>query len=122
MRPKSPPSTSHRSAPTDVPPPVRLSNLIFAGLLRFFGPGITAFAKEFGLGESLKLKDMRAALYPVWRCDVLLEGKVRNEYSKEKRETRGVVGVEGGYVPGQLRLELRVPLRPGPLSRADGVG
>ncbi len=80
---------------------VKLSNLIYAGFLRVFGPGVTLFAKEIGIGEDLKLKDMKAALYPVWKCDIILEGKVMNEYSKDKVETKGVVGIQGGYVPGE---------------------
>lgn len=80
---------------------MRLSNMIYAAALRFLGPGISTFAKELGVGEDVKLKDMRAALYPVWRCDVLLEGKVMNGFSREKVESKGVLGVQGGYVPGQ---------------------
>lgn len=79
---------------------VKFSNMIYAALLRFLGPGVTYFAKELGMGEEVKLKDMRAALYPIWRCDVLIEGKVMNVFSKEKVESKGVVGVHGGYVPG----------------------
>jgi len=108
-------STSQRSSPpvrpptlltrlTEVRPIVNMSNVIFAGLLRVFGPGISFLAKEFGLGEDLKLKDMQAALYPIWRCDVLIEGKVVNEYSREKVDTKGTVAIEGGYVPGQSPL------------------
>ena len=75
--------------------------MIYATALRLFGPGISAIAKEFGLGEQVKLNDIRAVLYPTWRCDVLLQGKVMNEYSRERVESTGFIGVEGGYVPGK---------------------
>lgn len=78
----------------------KIGNLFYAGLLKFFGPSVAPFAQEFGLGESVKMRDIKAIYWPVWRVDALLEGKVKSEASGKERN--GWVSVEEGYVPGEL--------------------
>lgn len=77
----------------------QLSNIIYAGLLRLFGPGISGIAKEFGFGETLTMKGMKAVLYPIWRVDAIFEGAVESE--KKRKEKDAYLAVEEGYVPGQ---------------------
>jgi hypothetical protein len=74
-------------------------NLIYAGLLKIFGPGIAPIAREFGLGESLKMGEVKACYWPVWRCDAIAEGKV--EVRGSGKEGKGWLGVREGYVPGE---------------------
>lgn len=77
----------------------RAGNLFYSALLKFFGPGIMPFAKEFGLGESLVMRDMKAVYWPVWRVDAILEGKVRADNGGGKEGAAALV-VEEGYIPG----------------------
>jgi hypothetical protein len=77
----------------------QLSNIIYAGLLRIFGPGISSYAQEFGLGESVTMKGMKAVLYPIWRIDAIFEGGVESE--KTRKEKEAYLAVEEGYVPGK---------------------
>jgi hypothetical protein len=77
----------------------RAGNLFYSALLKFFGPFIMPYAKEFGLGESLVMRDMKAVYWPVWRVDAILEGKVRGENGSGKEGDAALV-VEEGYVPG----------------------
>ena len=77
----------------------RAGNLFYSALLKFFGPGIAPYAKEFGLGESLKMRDMKAVYWPVWRVDAILEGKVKSESGAGKEGDAALV-LEEGYVPG----------------------
>lgn len=79
-----------------------ISNLAYAFLLRIFGPSVTSLVREFGVGENVKLKDMKAALYPIWRVDLMMEGKV--EQARNRRTSSGWIGIKEGYVPGQLLL------------------
>ncbi|KAK4689355.1 hypothetical protein P7C73_g748, partial [Tremellales sp. Uapishka_1] len=75
-----------------------MSNLIFAFLLRFFGPSITPLAREFGMGESLQMRDMKAVLYPIWRVDAILDGEAGK--ISGGREAKGWIAIREGYVPG----------------------
>ena len=77
----------------------RAGNLFYSALLKFFGPGIMPYAKEFGLGESLVMRDMKAVYWPVWRVDAILEGRVRAENGSGKEGAAALV-VEEGYIPG----------------------
>lgn len=74
--------------------------MIYAALIRFFGIP-DSLAETLGLGNDVKLTDMRAALYPVWRCDAILEGKVMSEYSRERVESDGCIMASQAYVPGE---------------------
>jgi hypothetical protein len=76
----------------------KMSNLLYAALLKLFGPGIAGLAKEFGLGDSVVLRDMKACLWPVWRVDGIFEGRVEGKGGKKGK---GWVGVKEGYVPGE---------------------
>lgn len=64
-----------------------------------FGSGVSAFAREFGLGETLTMKGMKAVLYPIWRIDGIFEGRVESE--KSRKEKDAYLAVEEGYVPGE---------------------
>ena len=67
-----------------------------------------SLANTLGLGEDLKLMEIKAALYPIWRIDAALEGKFTDEGSRDKVEARGIVGVPGGFLPGEAaRTDLR---------------
>ncbi|RSH91720.1 hypothetical protein EHS25_009089 [Saitozyma podzolica] len=95
-------------------------NLIYAGLLKIFGPGIAPIAREFGLGESLKMGEVKACYWPVWRCDAIAEGKV--EVRGSGKEGKGWLGVREGYVPGNAfaplsYLSYAVPPLPDDLPR-----
>lgn len=72
---------------------------MYAGLLRVFGTGVSSFAREFGLGETLTMKGMKAVLYPIWRIDGIFEGPVESE--KNRKEKDAYLAIEEGYVPGQ---------------------
>lgn len=76
----------------------QLSNIVYAGLLRLFGPGVSSYAREFGFGETVTLKGMKAVLYPIWRIDAILEGGVESERTRKEKEA--FLAVEEGYVPG----------------------
>jgi len=80
----------------------QLSNIIYAGLLRLFGPGISSYAQEFGLGESVTMKGMKAVLYPIWRIDAIFEGGVESEKSRKEKEA--FLAVEEAYIPGKSGL------------------
>ncbi|WVW86024.1 hypothetical protein I302_108062 [Kwoniella bestiolae CBS 10118] len=77
-----------------------LPNMILAGLLRLFGPSITPLANEFGLGSNLKMKDMKAVLYPIWRVDSILQGIVKLEGTNQRFEPKMWISTREGYVPG----------------------
>ncbi|WVQ73017.1 hypothetical protein IAR50_002580 [Cryptococcus sp. DSM 104548] len=82
-----------------------IPNIVYAFFLRFFGPSVTPLAREFGFGEKLQLKDMKAALYPVWRVDGVAEGKVeivRGEGQGQlgPQNPTMTLSVKEGYVPG----------------------
>ncbi|WWC71888.1 uncharacterized protein I206_105847 [Kwoniella pini CBS 10737] len=77
-----------------------IPNMILAGLLRLFGPSITPLANEFGLGTNLKMKDMKAVLYPIWRVDSIAEGDVKLEGTKQRVEPKMWISTREGYVPG----------------------
>lgn len=77
----------------------QISNIIYAGLLRLFGPGVSSFAREFGLGETVTMKGMKAVLYPIWRIDAIFEGDVESE--RTRREKEAFLAIEEGYVPGE---------------------
>jgi hypothetical protein len=69
-----------------------------AGILRLFGTDAAeAACREIGLGESLVLRDMRPAYYPIWRVDVIAEGPV----SSKGEESSGWMAVREGYLPGE---------------------
>ncbi|KAK6909469.1 hypothetical protein I203_103488 [Kwoniella mangroviensis CBS 8507] len=77
-----------------------LPNMILAGLLRLFGPSITPLANEFGLGSNLKMKDMKAVLYPIWRVDSILQASVKLEGTDQRVEPKMWISTREGYVPG----------------------
>jgi hypothetical protein len=77
----------------------QISNIIYAGLLRLFGPGISSYAREFGLGENVTMKGMKAVLYPIWRIDAIFEGGVESE--RTRREKDAFLAIEEAYVPGK---------------------
>ncbi|KAL1409969.1 hypothetical protein Q8F55_003968 [Vanrija albida] len=73
-------------------------NVMWAGALRFFGSGIEPWGKEFGFGESLIFKDMKAAYWPVWRVDLMAEGSV--EKISGSQEAKSWLQIREGYIPG----------------------
>ncbi|ODO10257.1 hypothetical protein I350_02486 [Cryptococcus amylolentus CBS 6273] len=82
-----------------------IPNIVYAFFLRFFGPSVTPIAREFGFGEKLELKDMKAALYPVWRVDGVAEGKVDIVHGEGQNQLKSPsptlsMSVTEGYVPG----------------------
>jgi hypothetical protein len=81
-----------------------MSNIVYSLLLRVFGQSIAPLAREFGLGETLQLRDMKAVLYPVWRVDAVFDGDVAK--TKGGREAKGWVAVREGYVPGMSKARL----------------
>jgi hypothetical protein len=76
--------------------------------LRLFGPGISSYAQEFGLGESVTMKGMKAVLYPIWRIDAIFEGGVESE--KTRKEKEAFLAVEEGYVPGKFKYHYNCPM------------
>lgn len=74
-------------------------NVLWAGALRLFGSGIAPIGKEFGLGESVTFKDMKAAYWPVWRVDLMAEGTVEKNYGVE--DSKAWLSVREGYIPGE---------------------
>ncbi|OCF32211.1 hypothetical protein I316_06125 [Kwoniella heveanensis BCC8398] len=77
-----------------------LPSMILAGALRLFGPSVIPFAKEFGVGSNVRMKDMKAVLYPIWRVDSIIEGKVKLQGSSSRVEPSIWVSTREGYVPG----------------------
>lgn len=71
-----------------------------AGILRIAGSVAEPLCREFGLGESLVLRDMRPVYYPIWRVDVIAEGPVR---AKGGEESTGWMAVREGYLPGEYK-------------------
>lgn len=57
-----------------------------------FGSAVETIGKELGLGQSLHMRSMKAAYYPVWRVDAIAEN------GPEGRD--GWLAVREGYVPG----------------------
>lgn len=78
------------------------SNLFLAALLKLFGPGVGAIAKQFGLGDSVEMRNMKAVYWPVWRVDALLEGSVESK-GKEGPGLKAYMAVQEAYIPGELR-------------------
>lgn len=58
-------------------------------------------AEALGLGKTLRLADMKAVYYPVWRCDVFLEGKAWAKGRKDETAMDSSLGVKEFYVPGE---------------------
>ncbi|WVO12489.1 hypothetical protein L204_100089 [Cryptococcus depauperatus] len=77
-------------------------NMVYAFLLRLFGPSVTSLAREFGFGSKLELKgQMKAALYPIWRVDSMIEGKLKLANAKDTRlEPNLWICCKEAYVPG----------------------
>ncbi len=82
----------------------RWYHILYAGLLRIFGEGIAPLAREFGMGEKFHMKDMKAAYYPVWRVDVVLDGVLVS--SKDSISSKAWIAIKEGYVPGQFFFDL----------------
>jgi len=57
-------------------------------------------AEALGLGKTLRLSDMKAVYYPVWRCDVFLEGKAWTKGRKSETTMSSSLGIKEFYVPG----------------------
>ena len=55
--------------------------------------------RELGLGESLVLRDMKPAYYPIWRVDAIAEGSVSP--AQGGQEGHGWLAVREGYLPGE---------------------
>jgi hypothetical protein len=79
---------------------VRPSNILYALGRRLFGDFATEVINWLGIKTDLKMIDMKAIYWPIWVCDVVLEGKVKNKYSQDKVEASAWVGIEEMYVPG----------------------
>ncbi|WVR00360.1 hypothetical protein IAU59_007503 [Kwoniella sp. CBS 9459] len=78
-----------------------LPNMLLAGALRLFGSSVLPFANELGVGSNVKMKDMKAVLYPIWRVDSVFEGKVKLQGSNNSRVEPSIwVSTREGYVPG----------------------
>jgi hypothetical protein len=76
-----------------------MSNVLFAGLLRLFGRAFEPLGREFGLGESIILRDMKPVYWPIWRVDLVAEGMVGP--AKGGPEHEAWLGVPEGYIPGE---------------------
>ncbi|KAL7418333.1 hypothetical protein Q5752_006791 [Cryptotrichosporon argae] len=99
-----------------------ISNIFYAALLRLFGPSITPLAAQWDLGASLRLKDVKAAYWPVWRVDYMGEGKVHE--AGGGRERLAWIGAREAYVPGNpfaplSYLSFAVPPLPDDLATYD---
>ncbi|ADV24177.1 hypothetical protein I315_06137 [Cryptococcus gattii Ru294] len=81
-----------------------IPNIVYAFLLRLFGPSITPLATEFGLGSKLELRGtMKAALYPAWRVDSIVEGKATVDSARgiaKRLEPKVWISTSDAYVPG----------------------
>lgn len=82
-----------------------IPNIVYAFLLRLFGPSITPLATEFGLGSKLELRGtMKAALYPAWRVDSIVEGRVTVGSARgisKRLEPKVWISTTDAYVPGK---------------------
>ncbi|WVQ84913.1 hypothetical protein IAT38_007076 [Cryptococcus sp. DSM 104549] len=82
----------------------RPSNLIYASLLNFFGPRLATLAQELGYSSGIKQKgELKAVLWPGWRVDAALEGKVKVSAGDKGDKQLGVdvfCTTPGAYVPG----------------------
>ncbi|WVR07790.1 hypothetical protein IAU60_004833 [Kwoniella sp. DSM 27419] len=101
-----------------------LPNMVLAGALRLFGPSITPFANELGIGNNVKMRDMKAVLYPIWRVDSILQGKVRVQGPSQRVEPNMWISTREGYVPGNpfaplSYLSFAVPPLPDDLPKYD---
>jgi len=76
-------------------------NLFYALGRRFLGDVATQLAEWAGYNSGVKMLDMKAIYWPCWRCDVILEGKVKSVYSESQVEANGWVGITEMYVPGE---------------------
>ena len=103
--PLKPEEAAHKMLLNGLVGSARPGNLFYSALLKFLGPWIVPYAKEFGLGESLEMRDMKAVYWPVWRIDAILEGKVKAEEGAGKEGDACLV-LEEGYVPG---MSTRLP-------------
>lgn len=72
--------------------------MIYAAALKIFGFALEPIGREFGLGEDLVLKDMKAAYWPIWRVDLVADGPVRGQNSEE--DMSATLIVKEGYIPG----------------------
>ena len=67
-------------------------------------------SETFGFGSTLRLREMKAVYYPIWRTDVIYEGKVGQ--SGKKMDHHGWIGARGAYVPGESGILSRAYDRP----------
>jgi hypothetical protein len=79
--------------------------MIYSLALRLFGDSATSIAEWLGYDAKMKMLDMKAVYWPSWRCDVILEGLVKSRYNGSGQESKGWIGIEEMYVPGQLALD-----------------
>jgi hypothetical protein len=83
----------------------QLSNLIFAAMLNLLPTAVSSYAaQEFHMGESVKMKGMKAVLYPIWRVDAIFEGGVESERTSKEKEA--FLAIEEGYVPGESPIRI----------------
>lgn len=75
-----------------------IANAALAFLLRMFGPRVLDLAREFGFGSDLRLREIKAVYWPIWRVDLGATGTVRK--AKSGKEGEGWLGVREGFVPG----------------------
>lgn len=85
------------------------SNLFYALLLRVFGVWFAGLGKELGLEASLELKGMKAAYYPIWRCDAIFQNNPSASTSTKQLSVpdgspSSMVIVREGYMPGRSPL------------------
>ena len=66
-------------------------------------------AEALGLGKTLHLKDMKAIYWPVWRCDVFLEGKAWTKGKKAETVSDSALGIKEFYVPGEFIMPPLIP-------------
>ncbi len=74
--------------------------MAMAVLRSVLGPRIGYWIQQqLDLGLEVKMKEAKAAYYPIWRVDAMLEGQVKG---KDKKEQKGWMGVTGAHIPGKL--------------------
>lgn len=97
--------------------------MIYGALLAIFGPSVTPLAKEFGLGDTVKMTNLKAVYYPIWRIDCIAKGGIGAIANKSDNE-KAWLAVREGYVPGKsLTLTLRsFQATPLPLYRTSHSG
>lgn len=67
-------------------------NVLYAAGITMFGSAAEMLGKELGLGQSLHMRSMKAAYYPLWRVDAIASAGAGGE--------GGWLAVREGYVPG----------------------